>query len=449
MLLVLRSTPDNERGPRFAQQAFANLGAVPFTLLVLPIDDTPCLAIRCRESDARLIAREFQAAYPALHIEQRPGDHEVDVNCWKKTLRLSPHRFLLQSFESFFQQSDRVFTDPIGSLLHSVAVNAELQSTIAIEVRPMAEWRRWRFVWHCSRRGMENGKSDQQLFRCRLVLSVCARRRNRRSAKRKLKQLHRGLGQYTSGTPAEFKTSRFTRLRFALSDLELATLWHPTTHIVQAPHMKTNDSRELQAPLRIGTEKEPGSAVLGVMRFRETARRFAIRREDRRRHMAVVGKTGMGKSTLLTKLIGSDMQNGRGVGIVDPHGDLADDVVRLVPKRRTNDVVLLDAGDRAYPPAFNPFSCGQGDDIALTASSIVSAFKKIFGDSWGPRLENTLRNAVLALLEVPDSSFITLMQMLSDQHVRDQIVDQVRDPLIRSYWIDVFAKKSRRSRKKP
>jgi len=149
----------------------------------------------------------------------------------------------------------------------------------------------------------------------------------------------------------------------------------------------------------------------------------------------------MGKSTLLQRLIATDMIAGRGVALIDPHGDLAEDVLRAVPKRRTNEVVLVDAGDRNFPPSFEPLRCGQGLDTSLTASGVVGAFKKLYGDSWGPRLEYILRNAVLALLEVPGTSLLTMLRMLEDKRFREQLLQRVGDPLVRSFWLDEFPAK--------
>jgi len=142
---------------------------------------------------------------------------------------------------------------------------------------------------------------------------------------------------------------------------------------------------------------------------------FGVRLDDRLRHLAVIGKTGMGKSTLLKNLIASDMRAGRGVALIDPHGDLAESVLALVPRHRINDVVAFDAGDRAFPLAFNPLAFRGTGQRTHVASGIVSVFKKVHGDSWGPRLENLLRFTMLALLEVPDTTMVSILRMLNDE----------------------------------
>ncbi len=141
-------------------------------------------------------------------------------------------------------------------------------------------------------------------------------------------------------------------------------------------------SRTLEGPADVPlNRRERGLAALGRLHFREEGDVFGIRHEDRFRHLAVIGKTGMGKSTLLQNLVFSDMRQDRGVALIDPHGDLADTVVTLVPRRRTNEVVLFDAGDRAYPLAFNPLDVASPEQRPGAASGVLSAFKKLYGDS--------------------------------------------------------------------
>ncbi|MGC3971617.1 MAG: type IV secretion system DNA-binding domain-containing protein [Pirellulales bacterium] len=164
-----------------------------------------------------------------------------------------------------------------------------------------------------------------------------------------------------------------------------------------------------------------------------------IRCDDRRRHLYVVGKTGMGKSTLLQNLIGEDIVAGRGCCLVDPHGDLADSVLAAVPSYRTNDVILFDAGDHAHPVAFNPLADVLPDRRPLVASSILTAFKKLYADSWGPRMEHILRNSVLTLLEVPGSSLVSLARLLGDARYRDSLVSRLEDPVVRAFWQREFA----------
>lgn len=138
-------------------------------------------------------------------------------------------------------------------------------------------------------------------------------------------------------------------------------------------------------------------------------------------------------------LLSSDIHAHRGVGLIDPHGDLADTVLQSVPKHRTNDVVLFDAGDASHPLSFNVLACPHPDQRSLVASGILGAFKKAYSESWGPRLEHILRNALLALLEVPNASLVSLLRLLSDRKFRATVAGRVSDPAVRAFWQVEFA----------
>src|SRR5207253_9320986 len=134
---------------------------------------------------------------------------------------------------------------------------------------------------------------------------------------------------------------RWRRQTFLLSTEELATLWHLPTLTVRAPTMTAVDSREMEPPVHLPTARhDPDLAVLGLTDFRGRRQRFGILPEDRRRHLAIVGKTGMGKTTLLQHLILSDIRAGRGVALLDPHGDMCESLLQAIPAHRTNDVIL-------------------------------------------------------------------------------------------------------------
>ena len=292
-------------------------------------------------------------------------------------------------------------------------------------------------------------KIDRHLYHVSLRLAAAAPDGAERRARRKLDELIGAFGQFAVPGRSRFRPSRIRsrtprrtfrrRQRFLLSDAELAVLYHPATETVRTERMAINVWREMEPPARIASGKGTDEALLGKVKFRSRGERFAIQLDDRRRHVAVVGKTGMGKSTLLQNLIVSDIRAGRGVGLIDPHGDLAEAVLGLVPPPRTNEVILLDAGDTAFPVAFNPLACSDPMERPLVVSGVMSAFKKLYGDSWGPRLEHILRNALLALVAVPGTSLLSLLRLLSDASYRRAIVEQVDDPVVRSFWHQEFA----------
>lgn len=186
--------------------------------------------------------------------------------------------------------------------------------------------------------------------------------------------------------------------------------------------------------------------VIGQTNFRGQKRAFGIYPDDRRRHVYVVGKTGVGKSTLMENMIMQDIMAGRGVGLVDPHGDIAERLLDAVPPSRINDVVYFDPSDVNYPIAFNVLEAIDPTYKYLVASGLVSSLKKIWADSWGPRLEYILRNTILALLDYPSSTMLGIMRMLADKDYRKKVVLKIEDPVIKAFWINEFSNYNERFR---
>lgn len=161
-------------------------------------------------------------------------------------------------------------------------------------------------------------------------------------------------------------------------------------------------------------------------------------REERERHVYIVGKSGSGKSTFLFNLAMSDIMAGEGVAVIDPHGDLAEDILDAIPRSRINDVCYLDAGDTEYPVGFNPATKIAPARRALAASGIVAAFKHLWSDSWGPRLEHFLYHGVAALISREHATLIDLARLYTDDRFRDRVVDRVTDPETLRFWTEEF-----------
>ncbi|MDD2766496.1 MAG: type IV secretion system DNA-binding domain-containing protein [Candidatus Moranbacteria bacterium] len=173
--------------------------------------------------------------------------------------------------------------------------------------------------------------------------------------------------------------------------------------------------------------------------FRNQERIFGIKTDDRRRHMYVIGKTGMGKTNLLENLAIQDIQKGHGIAFIDPHGDTAEKLIKAIPSNRINDVIYLNPSDQDFPIAFNVMEKVDPEYRHLVASGLVGVFKKIWADSWGPRLEYILRNAILALLEYPGSTLLGVTRILVDKSYRAKVVEKITDPVVRSFWVDEFS----------
>jgi len=229
---------------------------------------------------------------------------------------------------------------------------------------------------------------------------------------------------------------------FILTTRELSGLVHLPTETVSTPWINWVLAHHYEPPsnLPIFQYGDGDITPLGKTNFRWEQTPFGIGSNDRRRHIYIIGKTGMGKSTLLENMIIDDIQKGRGVAVIDPHGDLAEAVIGNIPKSRTNQTIIFDPSDANFPIAFNMLDNVKPEHKSLVASGLVGIFKKIFGDSWGPRLEHTLRNTIIALLDYPNTTLISVPLMLTSEVYRNKVVERITDPVVKKFWTHEFAK---------
>ena len=173
--------------------------------------------------------------------------------------------------------------------------------------------------------------------------------------------------------------------------------------------------------------------------FRNREVSFGIRRDDRRRHMYIIGKTGMGKTTMIENMVIQDIIAGHGVAFVDPHGDSIEKILNYIPSNRVNDVVYLNPADSDFPIAFNPLESVDPKYKHLVASGLMGVFTKIWAGVWSARMEYILNNTILALLDTQGSTLLGIARMLVNKTYRQRIVTNIKDPVVKSFWVDEFA----------
>ncbi|MDI6717881.1 MAG: type IV secretion system DNA-binding domain-containing protein [Patescibacteria group bacterium] len=182
----------------------------------------------------------------------------------------------------------------------------------------------------------------------------------------------------------------------------------------------------------------------GQTDFRNQKVKFGIKTDDRRRHMYIIGQTGTGKTTMIENMAIADIRDGKGLAIIDPHGEFAEKMLDYIPEDRIDDVIYFDPADINHPIAFNPLEQVSEEYRHLIASSMMGVFKKIWIDAWSARMEYILSNALLALLEYPNSTLLGIMRMLSDKEYRNKVVSNLKDPVVKSFWVNEFAKYTER-----
>jgi len=240
----------------------------------------------------------------------------------------------------------------------------------------------------------------------------------------------------------EYQTRFFIDHGFILNIEELASLFHLPHTTVETPSIVWATTKTAEPPANIPIAElgyEEGISLFGVTNFRGDNTVFGIRRGDRDRHIYILGQTGTGKSGALELLTISDIYYNKGFAVIDPHGDYAQHVLKFIPANRIDDVVYFNPADTDYPIGFNPLEISDPSLKGHISSQVVGVLKKLFAESWGPRLEYILRYTLLALLDFPNSTMLDITRMLTDRHFRADVIKYVDDPVVKNFWTKEFA----------
>ncbi len=224
-----------------------------------------------------------------------------------------------------------------------------------------------------------------------------------------------------------------------LNSDELATIYHFPNKSIETPHIFWLNAKRAPAPMQI-----PQSGLfLGISRYRGVDRSIYISDEDRRRHMYVIGKTGTGKSQLLEEMIMQDIKNGKGLAVVDPHGDLIDGIMSRMPPDRAEDIIYFDPADEERPMGLNMLEAKTEQQKHFVATAIVGLMYKLYDPQKtgiiGPRFEHAIRNAMLTVMCEPGNTFVEIVRVLTDSAFVQELLPKVQDPIIRRYWTDQIA----------
>jgi len=227
---------------------------------------------------------------------------------------------------------------------------------------------------------------------------------------------------------------------------ELASVYHMPNISVETPNIAWSRSKKLEPPMNLPVENDYGVSVFAETDYREHKINFGIKPEDRRRHFYLLGKTGVGKSTVFKNMFIADILRGEGACFVDPHGEAVEELLDFIPPERVDDVVYFDPTDVDNPVGFNLLELEDKSQRDLIADGVVEVFKKQFGDSWGPRLQYILTNSVATLLEAQNTTLLAVIRMLTDNNYRKFILKQVDDPILLKFWEEEFAQMSSNNR---
>ena len=250
-------------------------------------------------------------------------------------------------------------------------------------------------------------------------------------------------GSFNATDLDAYKMRQFSESGFTLNISELASIYHLPHTSVETPNIVWASSKTAEPPAKLpivtgNSVDDENISAFGLTNFRGIYHQFGLLNRDRSRHVYIIGQTGAGKSGLLELLALSDIFYNHGYCIIDPHGDFAIDNLRFVPESRVKDVVYFNPADTAFPVAFNPLEITDPARKPNICSEVIGVLKRMFGDSWGPRLEHILRYTLLALLDRPSTTLLDISRLLTDKEFRKETLDYCQDVTVLQFWKHEF-----------
>ena len=248
---------------------------------------------------------------------------------------------------------------------------------------------------------------------------------------------------FNSNEIAKYRKRNFTDHGFTLNISELASVYHLPHTNVETPNIVWASSKTAEPPAKLpmltgDPAIDENISAFGITNFRGISHQFGMLRRDRNRHLYIIGQTGAGKSGTLELLALSDIYHGEGYAVIDPHGDFAINNMKFIPKNRIGEVVYFNPADTQYPVAFNPLEVTDPDRKPNISSEVIGVLKRMFGESWGPRLEYILRYTILALLDRPTTTMLDITRMLTDKNFRKETLEYCKDVTVLQFWKGEF-----------
>ncbi len=250
-------------------------------------------------------------------------------------------------------------------------------------------------------------------------------------------------GSFNAADLDAYKMRQFSNHGFILNISELASVYHLPHTSVETPNIVWASSKTAEPPAKLpvltgDTSIDENISAFGLTNFRGINHQFGLLRRDRSRHVYIIGQTGAGKSGMLELLALSDIFYNQGYCVIDPHGDFAIDNLSFIPESRVKDVVYFNPADTAFPVAFNPLEVSDPAKKPNICSEVIGVLKRMFGDSWGPRLEHILRYTLLALLDRPETTLLDISRLLTDKEFRKETLDYCKDVTVLQFWKHEF-----------
>lgn len=489
VLLEIKTSKDSEETEETAVQLFSTLPNLKNNIFYKLIGKEESLSFEILVREQRIhffahvplrILEYFKGAIHASYPEAVIAETDIDpveyfTNKKKEirlaSLKLKNHSYLpLKTFQEFKD------IDPLSTLMSTLSKNED-DDTILIQMLLSNESEFWPKKQQISAEKLEQHqqkdlirqKMDKRSLNTAFKVAVIT------NSKEKSKLLLENISAaYQAITQSESNSlqlkkryflknlflKRMNKRSFKSSPLlnlsleEAATLFHlPNRKLSNIQNISWGKKMLGEAPENLPIVNQDSSEetkkdinVIAEAVYKNRSTKYGLLRNDRRRHVYVIGKTGTGKSTLLANMAINDLKHNEGICIIDPHGDLVETLLDYIPKHRINDVIYFDPSDQDRTVQINLF---EGENIVhreLIASGIISVFQKLYSYSWGPRLEYILRNCLLTLLKSKDAKLSDVLDLLTNQKFRDKIVENLDDPILKNFWVNEYDKMLPRQR---
>ena len=480
--LLLKNAKSSESGPEAMEQA---MSAIPWTkrpmfgfmgppeaiaFEIISYNQQIYFQVNAPEDQIHYMKSQLIAAYPEITV-----DDPLPELASLEPLFEKPHAYnyiKLAKGEYFSLKTYKDFseTDPMSAILSSLSKLAPGQSAI-IQILVAGDSDKWKNGGYTKAAGKtdkegkvtphpEKDMIEDKLSRVchRSIIKVATFADDINQANTIMTNLVGAFSTFTNARGNSLVTGKptFGKLKLAKSipfrNLEKTPKEHWSAQelasIFHMPNHNTKDIKNIvwgktllgEPPANLPTYAHTPEGerdqinLFAKTEYKNETQIFGIKDNDRRRHMYIIGKSGTGKSTLLGNMIVNDIKRGKGVAVIDPHGDLAEEMLHYIPSHRINDVIYLNPADPEYSVRLNLLEDTGMQFTELIASGIIAIFKKLYAHSWGPRLEHILRNTLLALIEKDQSTMEDIIKMLTNQKFREKTVEQLRDPVVKNFW---------------
>src|SRR5258706_6171482 len=433
--------------------------AQPLALELAAVNQQIRFQITCDTEISQFIQTQIQSNYPLVVIEKTKDPLEGQpLNVKELTLAKGSY-YPIGTYDKFAD------VDPLSSVL-SVLSKAEPTELIVVQIALAATNSSWQSKGAVyADQGSKNEDGSYQPRADKTVITEKISYPGFRTSIRlisnqtkSITELVSSFGVYARSDGNHFKNkkslfkntgskdalARKVTGNTILNVVELATIWHlpsekiKTSGIAWGTKVLSEPPENLPNAITATDEDRKHIDFFAKTIFKNRDTIFGIKDIDRRRHVWAIGKTGTGKSTLIANMAIDDIKKGRGLAIIDRHGDLCDIILDYIPKHRMNDVIYFNPADKDYPMVINPLEVTNKEEAELVVSGIVSIFNKIFGFSWGPRLEYILRNSLMTLAQVPNSTLKDVSLLLTNQTFRTRVENSIKDTTMKQFWRDEF-----------